>query len=230
MIHKSKSLSKKNAEDKKPGSARPKLRALFKPFKFTEWAIILGVILLGTSGVIYQKHEQKAREQLNIAPTSSQFSQNTQASNTLNTNTPTQATQSITTTSPGDSSSTHCTDETIPFTATSEDSASLPAGQTQVVGLGKNGYNVVCDGKIVKAVQPFNIIVVTGTGANTNLEPSTITPTQPNIEPYQNTPSTNSSGLTESQAAQQCDNNLANGADASDPQGYLDSCMQQYGY
>jgi len=37
-------------------------------------------------------------------------------------------------------------------------------------------------------------------------------------------------GLSESQAAQQCDNNLANGADGSDPQAYLDQCMHQYGY
>lgn len=73
-------------------TSRPK----FKPFKPIETAIILVVILIGVSGILYQKHEQKVHEQLNIAPTSGQSSQETQSSPAANTSTPAQPAQSTT--------------------------------------------------------------------------------------------------------------------------------------
>ena len=215
-----KASNKKSAN----GASRSKFRMPFKPI---ETAIILGVIFLGTSGILYQKHEQKVHEQLNIAPASSQSSQDTQSSPTLNTSTPTQPAQSSTTATSSGSSSTDCTDKTVPYTTTYQDVTWIQTGQTMNLP-GTNGTDRVCDGNVTVISKPFNAIDYIGTG--TNLEPSTVTPSQPSIESYQNTVPTNSSGLTESQAAQQCDNNLANGADAADPQGYLDSCMQQYGY
>jgi cytoskeletal protein RodZ len=216
--------SNKKTKAKKPASTRLKFRVPFKPI---ETAIILGVLLLGTSAILYQKHEQKVHEQLNIAPAYSQSSQDTQSSPAPSTSTPTQPAQSSATTSPSDSSSTDCTDKTVPYTTTYQDVTWIQTGQTMNLP-GTNGTDRICDGNVTVITKPFNAIDYIGTG--TNLDPSTVTPTQPNTEPYQNIEPSNGSGLTESQAAQQCDNNLANGADASDPQGYLDSCMQQYGY
>jgi hypothetical protein len=214
-----------NLKSKKQLKKALKSRMYFS-FKPIEAAIILGVLLLGTSGILYQKHEQKVHQQLNIAPTSSQSSQDT-PSPALGTSTPTQATQSSTTASSSDSSSTDCTDKTVPYTTTYQDVTWIQTGQTMNLP-GTNGTDRICNDNVTVISKPFNAIEYIGTG--TNLEPSTVTPSQPSTEPYQNTEPSNSSGLTESQTAQQCDNNLANGADASDPQGYLDSCMQQYGY
>jgi cytoskeletal protein RodZ len=76
----------------------PRLRIHFRPI---ETAIILGVLLLGTSGILYQKHEQKVHEKLNIAPTSSQSSVSSNAStqpSRATTTTPSTSTQPTQTT------------------------------------------------------------------------------------------------------------------------------------
>jgi cytoskeletal protein RodZ len=219
MIFKSKQLSKKNTEDKKPASARPKFKAPFRPM---EIAIILGVLLLGTSGILYQKHEQKIHQQLNIAPASNQ-SLPTPDNTTPTTTQPTQSTtpaKSITTPSSSASSATACKQTTIPYGITYQDDPSLPAGQTQTIG-GMLGIQLTnCNGKTT-TIPPTNATEFVGTGTSS---------TAPTTGQSQTNTSQGNSGLTESQAAQQCDNNLANGADASDPQGYLITCMHQYGY
>lgn len=154
-----------------------------------------------------------------------------------NSSTPTPTTQTpaktqstpATTSTPTPNSSTYsnCYDETVHYAAVQEDVTWVQTGQTMSLP-GVNGTDRICNGVVTVLSRPTNAIDYIGTG--NNLEPSSITPTQPNLEPYQNTTSSNSSGLTESQAAQQCDNNLANGADASNPQAYFVSCMNQYGY
>ncbi len=123
--------------------------------------------------------------------------------------------------------SNNCQDETFNYATVQEDVTWLQTGQTMSLP-GVNGTDRICNGIVTVLSRPTNAIDYIGTG--NNLEPSSITPTQPNLEPYQNTTSATSSGLTESQAAQQCDNNLANGAGGDNPQSYYVTCMHQYGY
>jgi cytoskeletal protein RodZ len=208
---------------KKPASTRLKFRVPFKPI---ETAIILSVVLLGTSGILYQKHEQKIHEQLNIAPTSSQSPKTTQSSSAPSTSTPTQPLQSSTQSQPNtttssqssnDSSTSGCTMETLPPPPTTyEDTDALPQGQTEQVTTGTNGLETICNGKpsVLEGDPP---VVWVGTGTST---PAT---TEPN----------NNSGLTEAQAAEQCQDSLASGAGGGtsvDAEEYIMDCMHQYGY
>ena len=130
-----------------------------------------------------------------------------------------------TTTAPqssNDSTTSGCTTKTLPIPpATYEDTSLLPQGQTQQTTPGVMGYESICNGKttvITHGIAPI-IFVGTGTSSGSSTSQGSTTGT-----------SSNNNGLTESQAAQQCDDNLANGADSSDPQAYLDQCMHQYGY
>ena len=204
---------------KKLIKATPKLRAPFKPI---ETAIVLGVVLLGTSAILYQKHEQKVHEQLNLTPTSSQ------SSSTPSTSTTSPLTPSLATTTAPQSSSnspaSNCTQKSVPSTTTTyENTSSLPQGQTEDMGSGFPGLEVICGGKVTKEVPPTPGVVLVGTSP---------TPTQSQTSPSQGSTSSNN-GLTESQAAQQCQDSLAGGAGGGtsvDAEEYIIDCMQQYGY
>jgi cytoskeletal protein RodZ len=229
-------LSARKSKSKKPTSAWPKFRTYFS-FKPIEIAIILAVILLGIGGIVFARHEHNTDAKLNIAPSSSQSSSDSNCllsnsgcpdNSSSSTSTSTAQTPKTTSTPVPDSStpSNNCSDITIPYTTIEQDVTWVQTGQTMSLP-GTAGTDRVCNGVTTVIVKPFNAIEYIGTG--TNLSPTTITPPAPTTEPYQ-TETPNNSGLTESQATQQCDNNLANGADASDPQGYLITCMHQYGY
>ena len=115
-----------------------------------------------------------------------------------------------------------CTDSTLTYTTTYQNVTWLPVGQTEAQG-GMNGSALFCKGESPVIAKPINQIIYVGTGTvSSSSGQAQSTTSQGSIS--------GNSGIPESQAAQQCDNNLANGADASDPQSYLDSCMQQYGY
>jgi cytoskeletal protein RodZ len=148
----------------------PRFRIHFRPM---ETAIILAVVLLGTSGILYQKHEQKIHQQLNIAPASSQSSQDAQPSSTLNASTSTQPAQTTTpstTTSPqssSDSTTSDCTVKTLPPPPTTyEDTNALPQGQTEQASTGSNGSEAICNGNPITVLQGLAPVVWVGTGTS----------------------------------------------------------------
>jgi len=180
------------------GASRSKFRAPFKPI---ETAIILGVILLGISGILYQKHEQKVHEQLDIAPASSQSSDNdcllngSSCPSISNSNTPSSAqptqtttpsTPSTTTEPANNTSGANCTQTELPPTTTYQDDSSLPSGQTKTVG-GFPGLEYKCNGSPTKIVQPVNTIIYvgTGTGASTTTEQPQTSTNQGSTEQYE---------------------------------------------
>ena len=132
-----------------------------------------------------------------------------------------------TTNSSSSTSSNNCSYKTFPYATLQQDVTWLQIGQTMTLP-GVNGTDGICDGKVTVVSKPVNAIKYIGIG--TNLSPSTINALQPNITP-QVSSSGNEGGLTESQAAQQCYDNIANGTGGNDSQqSYFTTCMHRYGY
>jgi hypothetical protein len=198
-------------------------------FARKEVIILLLVVFIGSS-IDIAHYELSSTKSLNPTKSASQTQQISTATSTPTAQTPAQAQSTPATTSSSTAGSStpsdNCTDVTVPYTTVQQDSTSVQVGQTWTLP-GTNGTDRICNGVTTVIAQPFNAIEYIGT--STNLSPAPVTYTPPTLEPYQ-TQTTNSSGLTEAQATQQCQNNLANGADAADPQGYLITCMHQYGY
>jgi len=205
--------------------------------------IFLVLVLLSVSGITYYIHEAKTNKQLNIAPVSNQDSSSSgcditisglkstcapQQSSTSNSSTSTQPAQTTTQSTPStstspqsstDSTTSDCTVKYLPPPPTTyEDTNLLPQGQTQQASQGGDGDEYICSGKPTRVYLGIAPVVWVGTGTSGSSTTS------------QGGSTSNNNGLSESEAAQQCDENLANGADASDPQAYLDQCMHQYGY
>jgi cytoskeletal protein RodZ len=182
------STKKSNSKKLTNKIPRLKFRLHFKPI---ETAIILGVILLGTSGLLYQKHEQKSNQQLNITPTSNQSSLDPVSSNVVNQpsqtasttpNTSTQPAQSTTTAPSSDSSGTGCTQTQLQYSTTQQDDPSF------ISQYGEYGLNYACPGKAPRILQPTAEIEEIGTGTSSSTsttEPSQTDTSQGNEQEYQ---------------------------------------------
>lgn len=222
-----------------------RLKRFIKPFprygKAINAVVLLAFVMLVVAGVGAALNIYNKPTPITTSPTSSTddnicvlgssgCSDSQNSSTTTPTTKPAQtATPSTpaTTTSPQsstDSTTSDCTVKYLPPPPTTyEDTNLLPQGQTQQASQGGGGDEYICSGKPTRVYLGIAPVVWVGTGTSSSSSTSQgSTPT--------NSAPTSGSGLTEAQAAQQCDENLANGADSSDPQAYLDQCMHQYGY